>query len=141
MVAELYWHLEELTYDECETFMPLLDGDIVFCPSVCDGDSFRLCWVDRSGRKVRIVGRLLGVDTPEMTGSSAHEKSLARKAKQRLEDVVMGEFVTIRNSHIEKYGRSMSDLQVGNIESVADYMLADPTICKPYEGGNKQKWE
>ena len=133
MVAELYWRLEELTYDECETFIPLLDGDIVFCPSVCDGDS--------SGRKVRIVGRLLGVDTPEMTGSSAHEKSLARKAKQRLEDVVMGEFVTIRNSHIEKYGRSVSDLQVGNIESVADYMLTDPTLCNPYEGGTKQKWD
>lgn len=55
---------EKLAYEECQTFTPLRDGDVVFCPSVYDGDSFRLCWIDHAGRKTKIMGRLSGVDTP-----------------------------------------------------------------------------
>lgn len=131
----------ELEYSECENFMPLLDGDVVFCPSVYDGDSFRLCWLDHSGRKVRIMGRLIGVDTPEMRGSSEYEKKLAVLAKERLGEVISGKFITIRNPQIEKYGRSMSDIEVGDIGSIKDYMLEASDICKPYDGGTKQKWD
>ncbi len=131
---------EELGYEECEQFIPLRDGDVVFCPSVYDGDSFRMCWI-HGGKKVRIMGRLSGVDTAEMRGSSEKEKALALRAKQRLSDAVAGEFVTIRNPNVEKYGRSLSDLEVGDIKSVTDYMLADPEICRPYEGGKKSSWD
>ena len=131
---------EELSYEECEVFIPLLDGDVVFCPSVYDGDSFRLCWI-HGGRKVRIMGRLSGVDTPELRGSSEKEKALAIRAKKRLEDIIKGKFVTIRNPATEKYGRSMSDLEIDEIHSVSDYMLEDPEICRPYEGGTKVSWD
>lgn len=132
---------EELTYEECEQFLPLRDGDVVFCPSCYDGDSFRLTWIDGSGNKSRIIGRLSGVDTPEMRGSSDKEKALALRAKQRLSDAVTGKFVTIRNPDVEKYGRSLSDLEVGDIKSISDYMLVDPEICRPYEGGKKVSWD
>jgi len=132
---------EELAYEECQTFMPLRDGDVAFCPSVYDGDSFRLCWTDHTGRKYKIMGRLAGVDTPELRGSSEKEKALALVAKKRLEDAIAGQFVTIRNPGVEKYGRSMSDLQVKQISSVADHMLAAPELCKRYTGGTKQKWD
>lgn len=132
---------EKLAYEECQTFMPLHDGDVVFCPSVYDGDSFRLCWIDYAGRKSKIMGRLSGVDTPELRGSSEKEKALALAAKKRLEEAIAGQFVTIRNPGVEKYGRSMSDLQVKHVESVADHMLAAPDLCKSYAGGKKQKWD
>ena len=131
---------EELAYEDCEQFLPLGDGDVVFCPSVYDGDSFRMCWI-HGGKKVRIMGRLSGVDTPEMRGSSEKEKALALRAKQRLSDAIAGEFVTIRNPNVEKYGRSLSDLEVGDVKSVTDYMLAEPDICRPYEGGKKSSWD
>ena len=131
---------EELTYEECEKFLPLLDGDVVYCPSVYDGDSMRLTWIDQRGNKVKIMGRLLGVDTPEMRGSSDEEKELALRAKKRLEDAVSGKFVTIRKPAEEKYGRSMSDLEVDGIVSVSEYMLIDTEICRPYEGGKKIPW-
>lgn len=131
---------EEITYEECEEYLPLRDGDVVYCPSVYDGDSFRICFIDHRGNKVKMMGRLSGVDTPELRGSSEKEKELALRAKQRLSDVVTGEFVTIRNPGKEKYGRSMSDLEVGDIKSVSDYMIADPEICRPYDGGKKTLW-
>ncbi|AAK14582.1 unnamed protein product [Ectocarpus sp. 4 AP-2014] len=132
---------EELTYEECEPFLPLRDGDVVFCPSCYDGDSFRLTWTDRSGYKSRIMGRLLGVDTPEIRGSSDKEKALALRAKQRLSDVISGEFVTIRKPGNEKYGRALCDLQTDTLASVSEYMIADPDICRPYDGGKKVSWD
>ena len=132
---------EELTYEECEPFLPLRDGDVVFCPSCYDGDSFRLTWIDRSGNKSRIMGRLSGVDTPETRGSSDKEKALALRAKQRLSDVIAGEFVTIRKPGNEKYGRALCDLQTDSLVSVAQYMLADPEVCRPYDGGKKASWD
>lgn len=132
---------EKLTYEECGQFLPLSDGDVVFCPSVYDGDSFRICFIDQRGNKVRLMGRLTGVDTAEIRGSSEKEKALALRAKQRLGDVVAGEFITIRRPSTEKYGRSLSDIEVGDIKSVTEYMLADPEICRPYEGGKKSSWD
>ena len=131
---------EKLTYEECERYLPLRDGDVVFCPSVHDGDSFRICFIDHRGNKVKLMGRLSGVDTAELRGSSEKEKSLALRAKKRLEDAVADIFITIRNPGVEKFGRPLSDVEVGEIKSVTNYMLADPEICVPYSGGKKQSW-
>ncbi|CAM9709676.1 unnamed protein product [Ectocarpus sp. 6 AP-2014] len=132
---------EKLTYEECEEYLPLRDGDVVFCPSCYDGDSFRLTWIDHRGNKSRIMGRLSGVDTPEMRGSSDKEKALALKAKQRLSDVVAGRFVTIRNPGHDKFGRALCYLQTEKLASVSEYMIADPEICRPYHGGKKLPWD
>ena len=132
---------EEMEYKECSNFLPLLDGDVVYCPSCYDGDTARVCFVDRVGNSVRILVRIAGINTPEVRTSSQKEKALALTAKNRLEDAVAGKFVTIRNPKTEKYGRCLSDLEVGDIKSVTDYMLADPEICVPYNGGKKVSWE
>lgn len=132
---------EELTYEECEQYLPLREGDVVFVLKAYDGDTCTLGWVDHAGNKVRSSCRINGIDTPELRGSSAHEKQLGLLAKKRLEDVTVGEFVTIREPGKEKYGRVLCDLQTDTIESVREYMLADPSICKPYEGGTKQSWD
>ena len=132
---------EELTYEECEQFLPLRDGDVVFCIKNYDGDTCTLGWVDYAGNKVRSSCRINGIDTPEMRGSSPKEKALAIRAKERLEGAIVGEFVTIRNPGSEKYGRVLCDLEVGDIKSISDYMIAEPEICKPYQGGTKISWD
>ncbi|CAM9528979.1 unnamed protein product [Pylaiella littoralis] len=120
---------QELTYEECEQYLPLRDGDVVYCPSVYDGDSARFTWIDSSGNKVRSLCRIHGIDTPEMRTSSEKEKELAIKAKERLSGVVMGKFVTVRNPGHEKYSRVLCDIEIDEIKSVSKYMLDDPEIC------------
>lgn len=132
---------EKMEYNECSNFLPLSHGDIVYCPSCYDGDTARVCFVDRIGNSVRILVRIAGIDTPEVRTSSEKEKALAVRAKKRLEDAVAGRFITIRNPKTDKYGRCLSDVDVGEIKSVTDYMLADPEICVPYTGGKKVSWD
>ena len=66
---------------------------------------------------------------------------LAYRAKERLSKVVVNQFVTIRNEGTEKYGRVLADLETDEHKSIAEYMMEDPEICKPYSGGTKQKWD
>lgn len=133
---------ESLEYSDCEPFLPLVDGSVAYVCKVYDGDTVTLCWLDiATGKPVRLGCRINGIDTPELRGSGPVEKELALLAKERMTNAVLGEFVTIVNPSNEKYGRVLSDLKTDKIDSVSDYMLADPTICKPYDGGTKVKWE
>lgn len=136
---------EVIEYSMCEPFMPLRDGDVAYCPRIYDGDSITLAWRDNSiisgNPYVRIGCRIKGVDCPEMKGSSDAEKVLALKAKERMSKAVLGKFVTIREPATEKFGRVLSRIQTDEHESVADYMLEDPEICRPYGGGKKSSWD
>ena len=129
-----------LEYDKCKQFMPLQHGEIAYCSSVYDGDTIRLCWTDNNNN-VRSLCRINGIDTPEIRGSSSFEKELGLKAKERLDKVVTGKWVKIINPGVEKYGRILSDIQTDDISSIKDYMLADPSLAKPYFGGKKQSWD
>ncbi|CAN0025304.1 unnamed protein product [Laminaria digitata] len=43
-----------MEYSECQPFIPLRDGDKVFCTKVYDdGDTVTLCWLD-TGKEVSI---------------------------------------------------------------------------------------
>lgn len=130
----------DLTYKNCEPFLPLKDGDRAKVLKVYDGDSLTLGWGDSSENHVRLACRLLGVDTPELRGSSAHEKALALRAKDRLESKVLGKIVTIRSPGKEKYGRILANLEVDGDIDVSGYMLEDAEICHPYDGGKKVGW-
>ena len=132
--------IKNFDYDKCVQFLPLQDGEVAFCTSVYDGDTIRLCWTTK-GIDVKSLCRIDGIDTPELRGSSQSEKELALKAKERLDRVVTGKFVTIKNPGTEKFGRILADIQTNDIESIREYMLADPTLAKPYDGGKKAKWE
>jgi micrococcal nuclease len=131
-----------LDYGDCVPYMPLQDGAVVYVCKVYDGDTVTISWLDKSTHTaVRIGCRINGIDTPELRGSSAYEKELAYQAKDRLLDKVMGEFVIIRNPALEKYGRVLADLEIGDCPSIKDYMLEAPGICKPYDGGKKRSWD
>ncbi|CAM9865542.1 unnamed protein product [Ectocarpus sp. 12 AP-2014] len=131
---------EELKYQACEQFLPLRDGDVVYCNKNYDGDTCTLAWVDHRGNNVRSSCRIKGIDTPELRTSSEKEKTLALRAKDRLEGAVVGQFVTVRDPGKDKYNRILAGLETETIECVKEYMLEDPEICKPYQGGKKRSW-
>ena len=126
-------------YDKCEKFLPLEHGEIAYCHSVYDGDSVRLCWRSK-GKNVKGICRIMGIDTPEIRGSSDYEKELGIEAKNRLSEVVTGKFVIIKNPGFEKYGRILADLETSEIKSIKNFMLSDPMIARPYDGGKRRSW-
>jgi len=129
-----------LEYSDCKPFLPLVAGSVVYVCKVYDGDTCTLSFLNVLGEPVRISCRINGIDTPELRGSEPAEKELALLAKDRLSMAVLGEFVTVLEPGTEKYGRVLCNLKTDNLGSVSDYMLADPSICKPYDGGTKVKW-
>lgn len=130
-----------LTYKNCRPFLPLKDGDQATVVKVYDGDSVTLGWTDTDHENVRMPCRLRGIDSPEMRRSSAHEKELALRAKHRLQSKVLGSVVTVRCPGKDKYGRVLADLSLDDCLSIADYMLEDREICRPYQGGKKMPWK
>jgi len=133
---------DALEYSECNAFIPLPEGSVVYVCKVYDGDSLTISFTHPiTDEPVRIGCRINGIDTPEIRGSSTKEKELAYLAKERLSRVTSGKFVTIINPGIEKYGRVLCDLKTNEIESIKDHMLSDPNICKPYSGGTKESWD
>ena len=61
------------------------------------------------GSAYRFTLRLLGIDTPEITGASADEKRVARAARDVLSEMVLGEMVKIDvSAGFDKYGRLLA---------------------------------
>ena len=128
-------------YDEFTPFTPLKHDSKAVVIKVYDGDTLTLGFHHQSdGEPTRVSCRINGIDTPEIRGSSTGEKKLALEAKEFLSNVTMGEVVTILNPGKEKYGRVLCDLSTDEIPSVSHYMLQNPRICKPYDGGTKTQW-
>ena len=129
-----------LTYGDCEPFLPLREGDQATVVKIFDGDTVTLGWEDVDRGNVRLSCRLLGIDTPELRSSSERERELAARARDRLHSKLFGRVVTVRSPTKEKYGRVLADLETDDCPSVADYMLEDREICRPYQGGRRAGW-
>ena len=129
-------------YNTFTQFTPLKHASKAVVIKVYDGDTLTLGFHHQSdGEPTRISCRINGIDTPEIRGSSIVEKKLAYEAKEYLSNVMMGEVVTIMNPGKEKYGRVLCDLSTDEIPSISNYMLQNPRICKPYDGGTKAIWD
>lgn len=69
------------------------------------------------------------------------EKKHALYAKEKLEEICQDKLITLTKVKPDKYGgRIVSDASVGNIPSVAKYMLQFDHCCKPYFGKKKEEW-
>lgn len=129
-----------IAFEDCIPSVPLYDGDIVYVCKVYDGDTATLSWVDHTGQKVRSPCRIRDIDTPEMRSKVPQERDLAKEAKIRLQEAIMNKFVKIRNPSKDKYGRILADLSMSDCESVAEYMLQTPHLCKRYSGRQRPSW-
>ncbi|TDX29082.1 endonuclease YncB(thermonuclease family) [Modicisalibacter xianhensis] len=107
--------------------------------SIYDGDTFRVDiegWPAVVGERVPV--RILGIDTPELRGSSDCEKLLARAAKQ-FTVAKLREADEIRLEHIDrgKYFRLLADVMVDGAS--LGQALIEAGHARPYDGGAKAK--
>jgi micrococcal nuclease len=75
---------------------PFSQGEVT---AVIDGDTIEVL---NEGKAVRI--RLAGIDCPEKT------QAFGSKAKQFTSDMIFGKIVTVKQSGIDRYGRTIADI-------------------------------
>jgi endonuclease YncB( thermonuclease family) len=115
--------------------------------NIYDGDTFSVLF-HYNGELIKYKCRCIGYDSPEMkpllsNENRIHEKELAHKAKDRLEELLNKhpeKLIKIECFDFDKYGRLL--VNVWNM--VDDKMINDIMIeehhGKPYLGGTKEKW-
>lgn len=98
-----------ILYDDTTPFIPdVKEGYVI---KVYDGDTFTLGFFQSySDIPYRILVRLKGVDTPEMTDKDIRKMARARSAQAFLSSLILGRFVTLKNVSMEKYGRLLCDV-------------------------------
>lgn len=126
---------EPSTYEDTVPFVPPIQGGWVV--KVYDGDTItianRLPYEESPLYRFRV--RLAGIDSPEINGSSALEKTKAIRSRKLLEDLILGRWVTLKNSKTEKYGRLLADVYLGQLH-VNQWLITSGLAVK-YDGGAK----
>ena len=83
--------------------------------------------------------RVFGIDTPEIKGACPEEKALAKKAKERLAEILQDE-VTIQPMDWDKYGgRFIATVYDKNGKNVAETLISEG-LARPYFGEKKTPW-
>lgn len=104
---------------------------------VRDGDTFVINIEnvpDVFGKEIAV--RIRGIDTPELNDKREEIKSIAIKAKEELEKLLLNaKKITLYNLGRDKYFRLLASVKVGNVD-VADYLIKRG-LAKKYDGGKK----
>jgi len=115
---------------------PVTSGKVI---KVYDGDTITIAskmpFPDSPIYKFPV--RLLGIDCPEIKGSTESEKALAKTARDALSARINGKIVTLKNVTTEKYGRLLADVYIDG-ENMNHWMLANNYAVK-YDGGTKSR--
>lgn len=97
---------------------------------VIDGDTIAV-----SGTTIRIMG----LDAPEMHGRCAAEIRLARRAKDRLGELLAGGADIARHGR-DRYGRTLAVVRDARGRDVAHVLISEG-LARPYNGrGRRQGW-
>lgn len=141
MVSDGYRSLEAITELDCEPNLPIAEGAKCKVLRTIDGDTILIGhWREDCDYPVKTSVRLNGYDSAEIHSKNLQEKQMGFVAKQRLEEVLLGKIVTMRNVSTCKFGRILCDISTDTIPSIVEYMLQDKNTCKPYDGGKKSSW-
>jgi endonuclease YncB( thermonuclease family) len=108
--------------------------------SVYDGDTLSVAfrW---HGQLMRWKIRVLGVDTPELRGTSGLMKIVALKAKQFVLDNYVGKLVKISCSDFGSFGRLLAHIQLlEDTETLTERLLA-AHLGIAYSGERRTKAE
>lgn len=111
--------------------------------NVVDGDTVDMM-VDKGFRSWQLDRfRLWGMDTPELRSSNPKEREHAKKAKKRVEDLILNKEVMIRSHKApDKYGRWLTEIffKVGDQwESLKDILIREG-LAREYHGGKRKPW-
>lgn len=124
-------------YDDCEPYVPMREGSRGKIVRVVDGDTVHIAFYNLD-KLARISTRLRHIDTPELRSADPAEKSRALEARKKLTAKADSKMVGVQNVGLDRYGRLLCDVYLeGETQSLSDYMLSFPDLCKNYEGGAK----
>ena len=100
--------------------------------TVIDGDTIK--W------KQTTRVRLIGFDTPELSGRCKLERRLAQDAKDRLRSLLEGATDIDLVSHFEqdRYGRVLAWLMIDGRD--VGRVLISESLARPYDGGQRMAW-
>ncbi len=116
------------------------EGAVKNLISVYDGDTFKANlygFPPIVGDTVSI--RILGIDTPEIRGSSPDNKVLAIKAREMARRMLEeAHIIKLKNMQRGKYFRILANVYADTI-NVGDSLIRGG-LAKPYDGGTKSQW-
>lgn len=121
--------IEIPTWENTVPFVPPVDGGLVI--KVYDGDTITVATrIYDDPTMYRFSVRLLGIDAPELRTRDAEEKASAEIAQEVLSDLVIDKYVTLKNVSVEKYGRLLAEVYLGD-QNINQYML-DNNLVEAY---------
>jgi len=133
---------DNATWENTVGFIPpITRGKVI---KVYDGDTITIASkLPYSGSVIyRFSVRLIGIDSPEIKGSSDIEKKLAIISRDALHKLIFGKIVRLEDVGTEKYGRLLANVYLHDI-NVSDWMVQNGYAIS-YNGGKKIKpndWE
>ncbi len=105
---------------------------------VYDGDTFMITMDGLPSQLAQISVRIMGIDSPEMHGKCWAEKEWAVSARDYLNTIIAGKFVTLTSCSWDKYGSRIDcDVWVDGY-NVGDNMLQHK-MAVPYNGKKRSK--
>jgi len=127
-----------ITWNETIPFkVPITKGYVL---KVYDGDTITIAskLPFENSPIYRFSVRLSGIDTPEIKGKTEKEKHMAKDAKNKLETLILGKYILLKNINTEKYGRILADIYLEDIH--INKWMVDQNLATKYDGGKKMSW-
>lgn len=107
---------------------------------VLDGDTLSVriqIWI---GQEVITDVRVAGIDTPELHGQCAAERTKAQAAKQALRDLLKNNRAVLSDIKLEKYaGRVLATVKSTDGTTIADHLIKSG-LARNYAGGKRGGW-
>jgi micrococcal nuclease len=137
--------LDDIVYADTQIYIPnIQSGKVV---KVYDADTITVAnrisvGGAQSEEIYRFQVRLNGIDSPEIKSKNTTTKALAKQARDVLSEMIFGKIVELRNVQLEKYGRLLADVYLGDIH--LNEWLVENKYAVRYDGGTKQipeEWE
>lgn len=109
--------------------------------SVYDGDSITVILDMGMGIQKKAKCRMYGIDTPELRGKTAKEKTAAKVARDRLRELINEKTVLVHSlTKPDKYGRLLVKVWVDDGQVLINDLMVEEGLARPYDGGKKSSW-
>lgn len=128
--------LKNISYKDCVPFVPPIQfGKVI---KVYDGDTITIASkLPYNNSKIyRFSIRLKGIDCPEIKTHNIEEREIAFIARDILSQLILDQYIELKNISTEKYGRILANVYYNNIE-LSEYMIS-LRLAVPYDGKTKQ---
>lgn len=103
-----------------------------------DGDTITLSIAVWPSWVVVKPARLKFIDTPEMRGKCIEEKVLARKATNRVRELLKDDLFYVTVHGVDKYGRPLVSILTKDGD-LSDILLKEK-LARRYDGGTRLPW-